>query len=182
MAHAFTHVHISNSPLPPESLAFPSDLNARSGILRCVDELGLQAQARNIIADSRTVLEVMPRKVRFLKEDINGHREEVMNSLTRVIGAINTVKDLVPLEIGKTILSAASTILLAVKVHSWTILRNRSLNGLPFSKDTMKNKEDFRDLIDQCDKIAKLINRTIWEITEKQVSPMLDEALKDLEG
>ena len=46
----------------------------------------------------------------------------------------------------------------------------------------MKNKEDFRDLIDQCGKIAKLINRTIWEISERQISPMLDEALKDLEG
>jgi hypothetical protein len=45
----------------------------------------------------------------------------------------------------------------------------------------MKNKEDFRDLIDLCGKIAKLINRTIWEISEKQISPMVDEALKDLE-
>jgi hypothetical protein len=49
-------------------------------------------------------------------------REEVMNSLTRVIAAINTMKDLVPLEIGKTILSAASTILLAVKVNPWSIV------------------------------------------------------------
>ena len=52
-----------------------------------------------------------------MKGNTDGHREEVLNSLTRVIGAINTVKDLVPLEIGKTILSAASTILLAVKVN-----------------------------------------------------------------
>jgi hypothetical protein len=44
----------------------------------------------------------------------------------------------------------------------------------------MKNQEDFRGLVDQCDKIAKLIKRTIWEISEKQISPMLDEALKDL--
>lgn len=44
----------------------------------------------------------------------------------------------------------------------------------------MKNKEDFHDLIDQCDQIGKLINRTIWEISEKQNSPMLDEALEDL--
>jgi hypothetical protein len=65
---------------------------------------------------TRTVLEVMPLKIRFLKADTDGHREQVLNSLTRVIGAINTVKDLVPLEIGKTILSAASAILLAVKV------------------------------------------------------------------
>ena len=52
-----------------------------------------------------------------MKGNTDGHREEVLNSLTRVIGAINIVKDLVPLEIGKTILSAASTILLAVKVN-----------------------------------------------------------------
>jgi hypothetical protein len=44
----------------------------------------------------------------------------------------------------------------------------------------MKNKEDFRDLIDQCDQIGKLINRTMWEISEKE-NPMLDEALKALE-
>jgi hypothetical protein len=55
------------------------------------------------------------------------------------------------------------------------------LNGLPVSQDTMKNKEDFRDLIDLCDKIGKLINRTIWEISEKQNNSMLDEALNDLE-
>ena len=44
----------------------------------------------------------------------------------------------------------------------------------------MKDKEDFRELIDQCDQIGKLINRTVWEISEKQTSPMLDEALEDL--
>jgi hypothetical protein len=41
-----------------------------------------------------------------------------MNSLTRVIATIDTVKDLVPIAIGKSILSAASSILLAVKVTS----------------------------------------------------------------
>jgi hypothetical protein len=137
-------------------------------------------QTRNIIADSRAVLEVMPQKSRFLKEDTHRHREDVMNSLTRVIAAIDTVKDLVPIAIGKTILSAASTILLVVRVNPWSIVRNRSLNGLPFSQDTMKNKEDFRDLIDQCNKIGELINRTIWEISEEQISPMLDEALENL--
>ena len=44
----------------------------------------------------------------------------------------------------------------------------------------MKNKEDFRDLIDQCEQIGKLIMRTVWEISEKKTSPMLDEALEDL--
>jgi hypothetical protein len=86
-----------------------------------MDGLGLP-QALSISADSRTVLEVMPRKIRFWKEDVDGHREEVLNSLTRVIGAINTVKDLVPLAIGKTILSAASTILLAIRVNPWSIV------------------------------------------------------------
>jgi hypothetical protein len=86
-----------------------------------VDGLG-QPQALSISADSRTVLEVMRRKIRFWKEDADGHREEVLNSLTRVIGAINTVKDLVPLAIGKTILSAASTILLAIRVNLWSIV------------------------------------------------------------
>ena len=105
-----------------------------------------------------------------------------MNSLTRVIGAINTVKDLVPIAIGKSILSAASTILLAIKVNPQFIVQNRSPNGPPFSQDTMKNKEDFRDLIDQCDQIGKLINRTVWEISEQKTSPMLDEALEDLAG
>jgi hypothetical protein len=89
-------------------------------------------------------------------------------------------KDLVPIAIGKSILSAASTILLLVRVNPWSIVRNRSLSGLPFSQDTMKNKEDFRDLIDQCNKIGELINRTIWEISEEQISPMLDEALENL--
>jgi hypothetical protein len=103
-----------------------------------------------------------------------------MNSLTRIIAAIDTVKDLVPIAIGKSILSAASTILLVVRVNPWSIVRNRSLNGLPFSQDTMKNKENFRDLIDQCNKIGELINRTIWEISEEQISPMLDEALENL--
>jgi uncharacterized protein YejL (UPF0352 family) len=77
-----------------------------------VDGLGL-LQAQNMIADSRTVLEVMPQK----KEYTDKRREEVMNSLTRVIAAIDAVKDLVPIAIGKSILSAASTILLAVKVN-----------------------------------------------------------------
>ncbi|KIJ64022.1 hypothetical protein HYDPIDRAFT_28916 [Hydnomerulius pinastri MD-312] len=104
----------------------------------------------------------MPQNNRLLMKDTDRHGEEVMNSLTRVIGAINTVKDLVPIEIGKTILSAASTILLAIR-------------------DTMKNKEDFRDLIDQCDQIGKLINRVVWEIMGKQHSGMLDEALEDLQ-
>jgi hypothetical protein len=85
------------------------------------DGLGLP-QALSISADSRTVLEVMPRKFRFWKEDADCHREEVLNLLTRVIGAINTVKDLVPLAIGKTILSAASTILLAIRVNLWSII------------------------------------------------------------
>ena len=44
----------------------------------------------------------------------------------------------------------------------------------------MKNKENFGDLIDQCDQIGKLISRIVWEISEKQTSPMLDEALGDL--
>ena len=44
----------------------------------------------------------------------------------------------------------------------------------------MKNKENFGDLIDQCDQIGKLISRIVWEICEKQTSPMLDEALEDL--
>ncbi|KIJ64065.1 hypothetical protein HYDPIDRAFT_28955 [Hydnomerulius pinastri MD-312] len=87
--------------------------------------------------------------------DTDRHREEVMNSLTRAIGDINSVKDLVPIKIGKSILS---TILLAIK-----------------------NKEDFRDLIDQCDRIGKFINRAVWEIMEKQHSRMLDGALEDLE-
>ena len=134
----------------------------------------------NIITDSRTILEVMSQKNRFLKEDTDGQREEVMNSLTRIIGAINTAKDLVPIAIGKTILSAASTILLAIRVNPWFIVRNRPLNASPFSQDTMKNKEDFRELIDQCEQIGKLIKRTVWEISEKQTSPMLDEALEDL--
>ena len=126
------------------------------------------------------MLEVMSQKNRFLKGDTDGHKEEVMNSLTRVIGAINAAKDLVPIAIVKSILSAASTILLAIKVNSWSIFRNRPLNALPFSQDTMKNKEDFRELIDQCEQIGKLIKRTVWEISEKQTSPMLDEALEDL--
>ena len=58
----------------------------------------------------------MPQK----KEDTDNlkrTREEVMNSLTRVIVAIDAGKDLVPITIGKSILSATSTILLAVKVN-----------------------------------------------------------------
>ena len=86
----------------------------------------------NIITEFRTILEVMSQKNRFLKGDTDGHKEEVMNSLTRVIGAINTVNDLVPIGIGKTILSAASTILLAIKVDPWFIIRNRPLKTLPF--------------------------------------------------
>ena len=103
-----------------------------------------------------------------------------MNSLTRAIEAINTVKELVPIAIGKSILSAASAILLVIKVNPWFAIRNRPLNGLPFSQDTMKNKEDFRELIDQCEQIGKLIKRTVWEINKKQTSPMLDESLEDL--
>ena len=81
-----------------------------------MDGVGL-LHVQNIITDSRTILEVMLQKNRFLKEDTDGHKEEVMNLLTRVIGAINTVKDLVPIAIVKSILSAASTILLAIKVN-----------------------------------------------------------------
>ena len=102
-----------------------------------------------------------------------------MDSLTHVTVAINTLKDLVPIEIAKSILSAASTILLAIKVDPWSIVRNRPLSS-PFPQDTMKNKEDFGDLIDQCDQIGKLVSRTVWKICEKQTSPMLDEALEDL--
>ena len=123
----------------------------------------------------------MPQKNRPPKADTDRRGEEVVNSLTCIIVTINIVKDLVPIQIGKTILSAASTILLAIQVNPWSIVRNWPLIGLPFSQDTMKKKEDFCDLIDQCDQIGKLIHRTVWEISEKQNSPMLDEALEDLE-
>ena len=76
----------------------------------------------------------MPQKNRFLKENTDGHREDVLNSLARVIGAINTVKDLVPIGIGKSILSAASTILLAIRVNPWFVVRNRPLNALLFHR------------------------------------------------
>ena len=71
---------------------------------------------------SLTLEQYLPRKYRLLKEDTDRRGEEVMNSLTRVIVAINTVKDLVPIEIGKIILSAASTILLAIKVDPWSVV------------------------------------------------------------
>ena len=122
----------------------------------------------------------MLQRNRFLNGGTDGNREEVLNSLTRVIGAVNTVKDLVPLEIGKSILVAASTILLAIKVNPWFTVRNRPLSALPFSQDTVKNKEDFRGLIHQCEQIGKLIKRTIWEISGKQTILMFDEALEDL--
>jgi hypothetical protein len=120
MAHALVPTPIFPPPSTPEPHSFPSDLNARS--CRYVWAEAALSQALSISADSRTVLEVMPRKIRLRKEDVGGHREEVLNSLTRVIGAIDTVKDLVPIAIGKSILSAASTILLVVRVNPWSII------------------------------------------------------------
>ena len=108
-------------PSTQSSLHFP--LTSTQEVCRYVWK-GWGYFKRNIIAYSRKVLEVMSQK----KEDPDkrtGSREEIMNSLTRVIAAINAVKDLVPLEIGKTILSAASTILLAVKVNPWSIVGRR---------------------------------------------------------
>jgi hypothetical protein len=118
MAHALVPTPIFHLLLPPSRIHFPW-----TSTQEVVGMYGLRLpQALSISADSRTVPEVMPRKIRLRKEDTNGHREEVLNSLTRVIGAINTVKDLVPLEIGKTILSAASTILLTIRVNPWSIV------------------------------------------------------------
>lgn len=44
------------------------------------------------------------------------HDEDVVSSLTRVIGAIDMVKNVVPIQLGRGVLSTTSAILVLVKV------------------------------------------------------------------
>ena len=51
-------------------------------------------------------------------------------------------------------------------------------------QDTIKNKEDFHDLINQCDWIRQLIGKSTWSVPEKgaEISSVLLEALTELSG
>jgi hypothetical protein len=49
-------------------------------------------------------------------QHIRPHDEDVMSSLTRVIGAIEVVKNVVPTQLGQGVLSTTSAILVVVKV------------------------------------------------------------------
>lgn len=85
----------------------------------------------------------------------------IASTLTQSIAAIEIVKNFVPIALGQTILTTMSSILVILK-------------------DTIKNKEDFKDLIRQCDRIRTLFEGTQWQAQEDAMSLRLSNALGDL--
>ena len=66
---------------------------------------------------------------------IRAHDEDVMSCLTRVIGAIEVVKNVVPIQLGQGVLSTASAILVVIKVSPMALLvcKSRQLIYTPFA-------------------------------------------------
>jgi len=116
---------------------------------------------------------------------IRAHDEDIMSSLTRIIGAIDVVKGVVPIQLGQGILSTTSAILVVVKVSLIALFlycTSPANSYAAFAQDTIKNKEDFRDLIDQCDWMRELIERSNWGFRQSEggMSTMLSDALSEL--
>ena len=114
---------------------------------------------------------------------IHHHDEDVMSFLTRVIGAIDVVKNLVPIQLGQGVLSTTSAFLVVVKVSFLTLFAHKSRKHYATcAQDTIKNKEDFRNLIDQCDWMRQLIERSNWgsRQSEGRMSTMLSDAVTEL--
>ena len=60
---------------------------------------------------------------------LRAHDEDVMSSLTRVIGAIEVVKNVVPIQLGRGVLSTTSAILVVVKASfvAFFVYKSRKL-------------------------------------------------------
>jgi hypothetical protein len=104
-----------------------------------------------------------------------------MTTLNNTIEVINIAKDLVPLELGKGVLSAFAGIL--------TIIRVCCLLSSPMaikierttSQDTIKNKDDFADVISQCHRISFILWRATSDTPEHEMSDLTHRALVDLQ-
>ena len=115
------------------------------------------------------------------------HDEDVKSSLTRVIGAIDVARNVVPIQLGQGVLSTTSAILVVVKVSSVApfVYSSRAIPANLYAtgaQDTIKNKEDFRDLIDQCDWMRQLIERSNWGSRQSEggMSTILSDAVTEL--
>ncbi|KAF5368715.1 hypothetical protein D9615_010318 [Tricholomella constricta] len=87
--------------------------------------------------------------------------DRVMSTLNNAIGTINVVKELVPFDLAKGVLSTVSGILTLVKT-------------------TITNQKDFLELAEQCHKISLLIWRATDGVPESHISPVIRSALSEL--
>ncbi|KAF8059940.1 hypothetical protein FPV67DRAFT_1515343 [Lyophyllum atratum] len=85
-----------------------------------------------------------------------------LSALNNAIQTINVVKELVPLDLAKGVLSTVSGILGIIK-------------------NTIDNQDDFRDLADQCQKISLVIWRATAGTPEDEISLTIRRALSELE-
>ncbi|KAF9462843.1 P-loop containing nucleoside triphosphate hydrolase protein, partial [Collybia nuda] len=86
-----------------------------------------------------------------------------MSTLNNSIETLKIAKDMIPLELGKGVLSAFEGILTLVR-------------------DTIKNKEDFSEIITQCHRLSFIIWRATSETPAHEISDSTKRALVDLEG
>ncbi|TFY80243.1 hypothetical protein EWM64_g3770 [Hericium alpestre] len=88
-------------------------------------------------------------------------RDKVVSALSTSIDTINCVKDAIPNEIAKGLLSTLSGILSTVK-------------------STIRNKEDFEELARQCYEISLLLWRATTASSERTLSEPVMRAVGDL--
>ncbi|EJD53769.1 TPR-like protein [Auricularia subglabra TFB-10046 SS5] len=88
-------------------------------------------------------------------------KDRVQRALDTTISTINFAKELVPVEIAKTALTSMATLLSVVR-------------------DTMKNKEDFVELADECHEIVLII----WDLSKEdgQLDPILIKAIEGVKS
>ncbi|KAH7904007.1 hypothetical protein BJ138DRAFT_1187220 [Hygrophoropsis aurantiaca] len=83
--------------------------------------------------------------------------------LTNAISVLDTAKALVPLDTAKGVLSTLSSILTVVK-------------------NTMQNKEDFAEIANRCNQIAKSIERSTCGGSTSEINPRITEILDELKS
>ena len=101
-----------------------------------------------------------------LHSDSHLRREEVKDILTQTIHTINTVKDVVPGELGRGILGTTSSILAIVRVSGEYPYRLPNYMTNDVGQDTIKNKEDCNELIDKC----KWVGDTMKDVASQDAS------------
>lgn len=123
-------------------------------------------------------------KLREWKYRIRPSSDKVTTILTPLIDVMDTAGKVVPAELGGGVLSAMSTILKAIRV---SIVRQAHtavsrVDPILFIQDTVQSKEDFLDIIRQCDSIKQLIEDGNRRMTSgSRLSEDAAKALKTLE-